>query len=100
MSEDLVLVSMDDRVATVTLNRPDALLPTCEALARDILSTEPVTCGEIKRIMDAGWESTLGDGMQIEALGLPKLPRSRDDQPALRGGDSHRRRAVRSPWRA
>ena len=35
-------------------------------LAKDILSTEPVTRNEIKRIMDAGWDATLGDGMQIE----------------------------------
>jgi len=42
------------------------LLAVCEQLARDIASTEPVTRGEIKRIMDAGWEATLGEGMQIE----------------------------------
>ncbi len=42
------------------------LLPTCQQLARDIVSTEPVTRGEIRRIMDAGWDSTLAEGMQIE----------------------------------
>lgn len=45
---------------------PDELLPTCRALARDILSTEPVTRGEIKRIMDQGWYATLGEGLTIE----------------------------------
>ena len=45
---------------------PDELLPTCYALARDILSTEPVTRGEIKRIMDQGWQATLGEGLTIE----------------------------------
>jgi enoyl-CoA hydratase len=45
---------------------PAELLNTCTQLAKDILSTEPVTRNEIKRIMDAGWDTTLGDGMQIE----------------------------------
>ncbi|MCR9259093.1 MAG: enoyl-CoA hydratase [Pseudomonadaceae bacterium] len=44
----------------------EELLPTCEALARDIVSTDPVTRGEIRRIMDAGWASTLGDGLALE----------------------------------
>ena len=38
----------------------DELLPTCRALANDILSTDPATRSEIKRIMDAGWSQTLG----------------------------------------
>lgn len=42
------------------------LLPTCRKLAADILSTDPATRSEIKRIMDAGWNSTLGDGLAIE----------------------------------
>lgn len=46
--------------------RPEELLPTCRTLARDILSTEPVTRGEIKRIMDQGWYATLGEGLTIE----------------------------------
>jgi enoyl-CoA hydratase len=44
----------------------EELLPTCEALARDIVSTDPVTRGEIRRIMDAGWASTLDDGLALE----------------------------------
>ncbi|MCP5180711.1 MAG: enoyl-CoA hydratase [Pseudomonadales bacterium] len=45
---------------------PEALLPTCLQLARDILSTEPVTRGEIKRLIDAGWNSTLAEGLRLE----------------------------------
>ena len=42
------------------------LLPAARQLAREILSTEPVTRGEIKRIMDAGWADTLGAGLELE----------------------------------
>lgn len=42
------------------------LLATCKQLGRDILSTEPVTRGEIKRIMDAGWHTTLAAGLDLE----------------------------------
>lgn len=45
---------------------PEALLPTCQALARDIVSTEPVTRGEIKRLIDVGWYGTLADGLAAE----------------------------------
>lgn len=45
---------------------PDQLLPVCMQLARDITSTEPVTRGEIKRIMDAGWHADLATGLDIE----------------------------------
>lgn len=45
---------------------PEELLPTCKALARDILTTDPATRSEIRRIMDQGWYSTLGEGMAIE----------------------------------
>ena len=44
----------------------DELMTTCIALARDILSTEPVTRGEIKRLIDAGWNSTLEEGLRLE----------------------------------
>ncbi len=44
----------------------DQLMPTCLQLARDILTTEPVTRGEIKRLINAGWYSTLAEGLQIE----------------------------------
>ena len=45
---------------------PDALLPTAKNLARDIMSTDTGTRTEIKRIIDAGWEDTLAQGLQIE----------------------------------
>ncbi len=45
---------------------PEALLPTCRQLARDILSTDPATRSEIKRIIDAGWHATLAEGLAIE----------------------------------
>jgi len=44
----------------------DQLLDTCRQLAQDILTTEPVTRNEIRRIMDAGWYTTLEEGMHIE----------------------------------
>ena len=44
----------------------DELLPTCEKLAADILTTEPITRGTIREIMDAGWHTTLGEGLSIE----------------------------------
>jgi enoyl-CoA hydratase len=45
---------------------PEQLLPTCKALARDILSTEPKTRREIKRLIDAGWGTTFSEGMRLE----------------------------------
>ncbi len=42
------------------------LLPHAWSLARDIISTEPVTRGEILRIMDEGWGTTLTEGLGIE----------------------------------
>ncbi len=42
------------------------LLSTCMSLAKDIVSTDKATRDEIKRIMDAGWDTTLGEGMDIE----------------------------------
>ncbi len=44
----------------------DELLPTCRRLADDIVSTDPATRQEIRRIMDEGWEATLGEGLRIE----------------------------------
>ena len=48
------------------VGEPDALLPTAKNLARDIMSTDTGTRTEIKRIIDAGWEDTLAQGLQIE----------------------------------
>ncbi|MCH9673786.1 MAG: enoyl-CoA hydratase [Gammaproteobacteria bacterium] len=45
---------------------PEQLLPTCRQLAEDIISTDPATRNEIKRIMDTGWQSTLAEGLTLE----------------------------------
>lgn len=45
---------------------PDELLDVARSLARDIVSTEPVTRAEMLRIMDEGWATTLGEGLAIE----------------------------------
>ncbi|MEZ5559861.1 MAG: enoyl-CoA hydratase [Pseudomonadales bacterium] len=45
---------------------PDALLPTCRQLARDILTTDPRTRAEIKRLIDVGWHGTLSEGLDAE----------------------------------
>ena len=44
----------------------DELLPTCEALASDIVTTDPATRSEILRIIDEGWHTTLAEGMELE----------------------------------
>lgn len=44
----------------------DELLDHCEQLARDMLSTDKATRDEILRVMNAGWHTTLGDGLAIE----------------------------------
>ncbi|MFW6093368.1 MAG: enoyl-CoA hydratase [Pseudomonadota bacterium] len=46
---------------------PDQLLPTCRQLARDIVSTDRTTRDEIKRLIDAGWSSTLAEGLALES---------------------------------
>ena len=42
------------------------LLPTCFKLAEDIMTTDPATRAEVLRIMDEGWLTTLGAGLEIE----------------------------------
>lgn len=46
---------------------PDELLPTCRALARDMLSCDPVVLRSYKRVIDEGFAATFADGMRIEA---------------------------------
>ena len=46
---------------------PEDLLPHCRQLAADIVSTEPVTRGEIHRLIRAGSETTLAEGLELEA---------------------------------
>jgi len=45
---------------------PAELLPTCHALARDMLSCDPVLLRSYKRVIDAGYATTFGDGLQLE----------------------------------
>jgi enoyl-CoA hydratase len=42
------------------------LMPTVEQLAQDIVSTEPVTRNTVRRIIDAGWHTSLSEGLNIE----------------------------------
>ena len=46
---------------------PADLLPTCHALARDMLSCDPVVLRSYKRVIDDGFAATFADGMRIEA---------------------------------
>ena len=44
----------------------EQLLATAEQLAQDIVSTEPVTRKAVRHIMDAGWHTSLAEGLNIE----------------------------------
>ncbi len=51
------------------LNRvvaPEALMPTCEALARDMLSCDPALLRGYKRVIDAGFAIGYGEGRALE----------------------------------
>jgi enoyl-CoA hydratase len=51
------------------LNRvvePEALLPTCEALARDMQSCDPDMLRNYKRVIDEGFAANYAEGRQIE----------------------------------
>lgn len=45
---------------------PAELLPTCRQIGRDILTTDRVTREEMLRIIEAGWNTTLAQGMALE----------------------------------
>ena len=45
---------------------PDALMPTCEALARDMASCVPEVLRSYKRLIDEGARMTLGDALASE----------------------------------
>ena len=47
---------------------PDDLLPSARALAQDILSTDRATREAMLAIMDRGWNTTLAEGLDIEAV--------------------------------
>ena len=42
------------------------LLPTCEQLARDMLSCDPTTLVRYKQAIDRGYAASFGEGMEIE----------------------------------
>lgn len=46
---------------------PDALMPTCRALAEDMLTTEPESLVAYKRMIDEGYGETLSAGIRVEA---------------------------------
>jgi enoyl-CoA hydratase len=45
---------------------PAELLPTCQALAKDMLSCVPEIMRAMKRVIDAGYAASLAEGLQIE----------------------------------
>jgi enoyl-CoA hydratase len=71
----------------------EELLATARRLATDIVSTDLPTRSEIKRIMDAGWDSTLAEGMQIEdrASRAHSKAQVRADKVAARRADIQQR---------
>jgi enoyl-CoA hydratase len=46
---------------------PAELLPTCDKLARDMLSCDPVVLRSYKKVIDDGFAQSFGDGMRLEA---------------------------------
>ena len=62
-------VLADEAAAIGLVNRvvsPEALLPTCEQLARDMLSCEPGMVSAYKRVIDEGFAGTYLDGRRLE----------------------------------
>ncbi len=45
----------------------DELLPTCRALARDMLSCDPTVMRAYKRVIDDGYARTFGEGLTLES---------------------------------
>lgn len=63
-------LSAEQAAAWGLVNRvvaPEELLPTCQALAQDILSCDPEIVRNLKRVMDEGFATTLAAGLTIEA---------------------------------
>ena len=62
-------VGAEEAAAIGLVNRvvaPEALLPTCQGLARDMLSCEPGMVAAYKRVIDRGYAETLRDGRRLE----------------------------------
>jgi enoyl-CoA hydratase len=63
-------LTADEALAWGLVNRvtePDALLPTCRALAEDMLSCVPEALRGYKRVIDEGFAGTYRDGLAQEA---------------------------------
>ncbi len=85
----------DQALAWGLVNRivpADELLNTAVAVARDICSTEPVTRAEILRIMDAGWGTTLDQGLALEQTASRAHEVRADQVAARRAGIQNRGR--------
>jgi enoyl-CoA hydratase len=76
---------------------PGALMPTCRALAEDMLSCDTDTTREIKRIIDAGYATTLHEGQALETAASRSWARgvSAEDVAARRRAMQARTRAQR-----
>ncbi|MBI3303269.1 MAG: enoyl-CoA hydratase [Deltaproteobacteria bacterium] len=62
-------LSAEQAAAWGLVNRmvaPEELLPTCRALAKDILSCVPEVVRSMKRVIDEGFATTLAEGLKIE----------------------------------
>ena len=46
---------------------PDELIPTCHALAQDMLSCVPEALRGYKRVIDEGFATTFAEGLALEA---------------------------------
>jgi len=66
---------------------PEDLLPTCRALASDMLSCDPLSLRTYKQMIDRGYEQSFGEGMRLERQ------MSRDHMKAVPAGAVEARRA-------
>jgi enoyl-CoA hydratase len=66
---------------------PEELLPTCRALASDMLSCDPLSLRTYKQMIDRGWEQSFGEGMRLERQ------MSREHMKAVPAGAVEARRA-------
>jgi enoyl-CoA hydratase len=74
---------------------PDELLPTCRALAQDILSCDRRSVLGIKRLYDEGYATSLAEGLRLEARA------SREHSRSVRPADiAGRRGAIQQRGRA
>lgn len=73
----------------------EELVPSCVALAREMLSCDPVVMREIKRLIDAGYATTLREGLELEdrASKQHTLQRSRSGARVSRENVQQRGRA-------